>query len=61
MFTAKAKQQKAKVSKSKGGAKMDFKHPWLLTALKGHGDQISSFDLSPNGKYLISTAEGEKQ
>ena len=35
-----------------------FTHSWLATILKGHSSAVLGFDFSPNGKYLISTAEG---
>lgn len=34
-----------------------FTHSWLATILKGHSSPVLGFDFSPNGKYLISTAE----
>ncbi|CAG2251092.1 TBL2 [Mytilus edulis] len=34
-----------------------FSHAWLATILRGHSSSVLDFDFSPNGKYLISTAE----
>ncbi|XP_063396087.1 transducin beta-like protein 2 [Mytilus trossulus] len=34
-----------------------FSHAWLATILRGHSSPVLDFDFSPNGKYLISTAE----
>lgn len=36
-----------------------FSHPLLVTSLKGHGGEVTDFDLSSSGKYLISTATGK--
>ena len=38
-----------------------FTHSWLATILKGHSSPVLGFDFSPNGKYLISTAEGKRR
>ncbi|ESO98166.1 hypothetical protein LOTGIDRAFT_239070 [Lottia gigantea] len=56
----KENQKKSKVvekGSSKKSANNNFTHPWLSTTLKGHTGSVSSFDFSPNGKYLISSAE----
>ncbi|XP_067936405.1 transducin beta-like protein 2 isoform X2 [Watersipora subatra] len=47
-------QKKKKLAKCKPAA--EFRHPLLLTTFKGHGGEVTSFDVSSNGKYLISTA-----
>ena len=45
-----------KVKEPKTSAKDKlFDHKWLLTTLKGHGDNVLSMDLSPNGKFLASS------
>ncbi|KAL3858331.1 hypothetical protein ACJMK2_012925 [Sinanodonta woodiana] len=36
---------------------VSFSHPLLASSLKGHSSPILSFDLSPNGKYVITVAE----
>ena len=35
-----------------------FSHTWLASTLKGHSGRVIDFDFSPNGKYVISTADG---
>ncbi|KAF0313790.1 Transducin beta-like protein 2 [Amphibalanus amphitrite] len=34
--------------------KSKFSHPWLLSSLKGHNDNVLDMSFSPNGKYLAS-------
>jgi len=34
-----------------------FSHTWLASTLKGHSGRVIDFDFSPNGKYVISTAD----
>ncbi|KAJ8312489.1 hypothetical protein KUTeg_009862 [Tegillarca granosa] len=45
-------------SKPKRSQSIQFLHPWLSTTLKGNSGYILGLDFSPNGKYLINTAEG---
>ena len=54
----KSSKAKTKVRNDKFGSKDEFKHPWLVTTLKGHASPVTSFDISQNGKYLASTATG---
>lgn len=35
-----------------------FTHNWLKTSFKGHTGQVTSADLSSNGKYLASSSDG---
>lgn len=35
-----------------------FNHPWLLTSLKGHTDEVHDAAYSASGKYLVSCSEG---
>jgi len=51
--------KKKNVEKRARDSKQNYSHPWLLTTLKGHTAQILDMDLSPNGKYLATCAEGE--
>lgn len=37
-----------------------FSHPLLLASLKGHAGEVTGFDISSSGKYLISTATGQE-
>ncbi|KAJ8312492.1 hypothetical protein KUTeg_009865 [Tegillarca granosa] len=46
-------------SKPKRSQSIQFLHPWLSTTLKGNSGYILGLDFSPNGKYLINTAEGD--
>ncbi|EFN79584.1 hypothetical protein EAI_01283 [Harpegnathos saltator] len=39
-------------------AQQAFQNSWLIGALKGHTGLILDMDLSQNGKYLASSAEG---
>lgn len=48
--------KKKKLAKTKSAE--DFKNPLLLATLKGHAGEVTSFDVSSSGKYLISTAMG---
>jgi len=36
-----------------------FKHPWLVTSLKGHSGRVLDLDISPNGKHLASCGEDQ--
>lgn len=49
------KQQRAAVNKRPD---KNYDHPWLMTTLKGHTDQVYDIDFSSNGKYLASCSEG---
>ena len=51
-----AANKKKKLGKAKPVA--DFSHPLLVTSLKGHAGEVTSFDISSTSKYLISTATG---
>lgn len=46
------------VSKQKGKSSVAFTHEWLAGSLKGHSSRILDMDFSPNGKYVITVAEG---
>lgn len=52
------KSSSSKVRNDKQSSKVDYTHPWLIATLKGHSDQVTSFDMSPNGKYLVSCGTG---
>lgn len=36
-----------------------FKHPWLITSLKGHSGRVWDLDISPSGKHLASSGEDQ--
>ena len=36
-----------------------FTHAWLASTLKGHAAPILALDFSPNGKQLVTCAEGD--
>ena len=52
-----SKKAKA-VPKGKGKAVPNFTHKWLASSLKGHSAKILDMDFSPNGKYVLTVAEG---
>lgn len=43
---------------NKRGADKNYDHPWLMTTLKGHTDQVYDIDFTSNGKYLATCSEG---
>lgn len=45
-------------SQKRREAQQAFQNSWLIGALKGHTGLILDMDLSQNGKYLASSAEG---
>jgi WD40 repeat protein len=55
------KAKKEKPSVRKGNGKAAFSHPWLATTLRFHSGQVLGLDFSPNGKYLITCADGKKK
>lgn len=51
-------QKKTKpVQKFRKNQQVAFAHHWLAGSLKGHSSPILDFDVSPNGKYVITVAE----
>ena len=52
-----AKPKKKLVDKKIKEKAATFKHPWLLTSLKGHSGKVVDMDISPNGKHLASCSE----
>jgi len=52
---AKAKKKPEKKVKEKD----NFKHPWLMTSLKGHSGRVLGVDISPNGRHLATCAEDQ--
>lgn len=46
------------VPKTKGKASVAFTHKWLASSLKGHSARILDMDFSPNGKYVLTVADG---
>lgn len=48
-------------SKKKREIQQEFTHSWIIGTLKGHTSPILDMDLSNNGKFLVSCAEGTKQ
>lgn len=62
--TNKQEKQTSKKSKPVSKARLrtqlsSFTHKWLAGSLKGHGARITDMDFSPNGKYVITVAEGK--
>jgi len=53
------KMKKMKNVDKKVKEKDNFKHPWLLTSLKGHSGRVVDLDISSNGKYLATCAEDQ--
>jgi len=51
----KSKKKPEKKSKEKD----TFKHPWLVTSLKGHSGRVMDLDISSNGKYLATCGEDQ--
>ncbi|XP_060075371.1 transducin beta-like protein 2 [Ylistrum balloti] len=43
--------------RSKKPQQVQVTHPWLASTLKGNSSAVLGIDFSPNGKYLITTAE----
>jgi WD40 repeat protein len=46
---------KSKESKTFAQKKDHRTHAWLYNSLKGHAVPVDDMDLSPNGKYLVSS------
>ncbi|KAG8252032.1 Transducin beta-like protein 2 [Homalodisca vitripennis] len=40
-------------------SKQTYTHSWMVTSLKGHTGQVTDIDFSPNGKFLVTCAEGK--
>lgn len=60
----KMEQQNKQRARKKTTSRLDaksatFQHPWLNNTLKGHTGQVLNMDLSSNGKYLASCADGK--
>ncbi|OWF53107.1 transducin beta-like protein 2 [Mizuhopecten yessoensis] len=43
--------------RTKKPQQLQVNHPWLASTLKGNSSAVLGIDFSPNGKYLITTAE----
>lgn len=41
-------------------SQVNFSHTWLASTLKGNSSSVLGLDFSPNGKYLITCAEGKR-
>jgi len=48
-----------KKPEKKAKEKDSFKHPWLVTSLKGHSGRVMDLDISPNGRHLATCAEDQ--
>ena len=53
------KKRDRRHSYRKENAMPAFSHHWLATTLKGHSAPILGLNFSPNGKQLVSCADGK--
>ena len=54
-----ASKKRAVKSKKRREAQQEFSHPWMVGSLKGHAGQILDVDVSANGKFVATCADGK--